>query len=78
MNDPAPAPIPGTTLFDGRMAQRGYALNAMCYSFNQAENRQACLFYESRGFAKAGETDVFHAWLPDGPAEQTQERRSRP
>ena len=44
----------------------------------QAENRQACLFYESRGFAKAGETDVFHAWLPDGPAEQTQERRSRP
>ncbi len=29
----------GTTLFDGRMARRGYALNRMCYSFNSAENR---------------------------------------
>lgn len=44
----------------------------------QAENRQACLFYESRGFAKASETDVFHAWLPDGPAGQTQERKTSP
>lgn len=35
----------------------------------QAENRQACLFYESRGFAKVRETDVFHAWLPERPAE---------
>jgi len=26
-------PIPGTTLFDGEQAQRGYALNRMCYSF---------------------------------------------
>ena len=33
-------PIEGTTLFDGDMAQRGYALNAMCYSFNNAENRE--------------------------------------
>ncbi len=33
------APIPGTTLFDGAMSQRGYALNAMCYSFNAPENR---------------------------------------
>ncbi|MGR6808580.1 protocatechuate 4,5-dioxygenase subunit alpha (plasmid) [Sphaerotilus natans] len=31
----------GTTLFDGRMARRGYALNRMCYSFNTAENRAA-------------------------------------
>jgi protocatechuate 4,5-dioxygenase, alpha chain len=36
-------PIPGTTLFDGDAAQRGLALNAMCYSFNSAENRQAFL-----------------------------------
>ena len=35
-----PAPIPGTTLFDGDQAQKGYALNKMCYSFNSAENRE--------------------------------------
>jgi len=29
----------GTTIFDGRAAQRGYALNKMCYSFNDAANR---------------------------------------
>lgn len=34
-------PIPGTTLFDGEQAQKGYALNKMCYSFNTAENREA-------------------------------------
>ena len=28
--------IPGTTLFDGEMAMKGYALNKMCYSFNTA------------------------------------------
>ena len=33
--------IPGTTLFDGGQAQKGYALNAMCYSFNDAANRAA-------------------------------------
>ena len=31
----------GTTPFDGAMAQRGYALNKMCFSFNSAENRAA-------------------------------------
>jgi protocatechuate 4,5-dioxygenase alpha chain len=31
----------GTTLFDGAAAQRGYALNKMCYSFNDAANREA-------------------------------------
>ena len=31
----------GTTPFDGDMAQRGYALNKMCFSFNRAENRAA-------------------------------------
>lgn len=34
-------PIPGTTLFDGEQAQKGYALNKMCFSFNSADNRQA-------------------------------------
>jgi len=33
--------IPGTTVFDGEQAQKGYALNAMCYSFNDAANREA-------------------------------------
>ena len=33
--------IPGTKLFDGRMARKGYALNKMCFSFNDAANREA-------------------------------------
>ena len=32
--------IPGTTVFDGELAQKGYALNRMCYSFNAAANRE--------------------------------------
>ncbi len=28
-------------LFDGAEAQKGYALNRMCFSFNSAENREA-------------------------------------
>ncbi len=35
--------IPGTTLFDGAMARKGYALNKMCFSFNDAANREAFL-----------------------------------
>jgi len=30
-------------LFDGHLATRGYALNAMCFSFNDAANREAFL-----------------------------------
>jgi protocatechuate 4,5-dioxygenase alpha chain len=33
--------IPGTTLFDGEQARKGYALNKMCFSFNDAANREA-------------------------------------
>ena len=33
--------VPGTTLFDGEQAQRGLALNRMCFSFNSATNREA-------------------------------------
>lgn len=33
--------IPGTTMFDGAQAMKGYALNKMCFSFNHAENREA-------------------------------------
>ncbi len=35
--------IEGTTLFDGDQAQKGYALNRMCFSFNSPENRAAFL-----------------------------------
>ncbi len=31
--------IPGTAVFDGAQARKGYALNRMCYSFNDAANR---------------------------------------
>ena len=32
--------IPGTTLFDADQARKGYALNKMCFSFNNAAARQ--------------------------------------
>ena len=35
--------IPGTTIFDGKEAMKGYALNKMCFSFNKAENREEFL-----------------------------------
>ena len=35
--------IPGTVMFDGEQAKKGYALNKMCFSFNEAANRQAFL-----------------------------------
>ena len=35
--------IPGTTPFDGEQARKGYALNKMCFSFNDASNRAAFL-----------------------------------
>ena len=41
MSDTRGDDIPGTQLFDGRMARKGYALNKMCYSFNEAAHRTA-------------------------------------
>ena len=38
-----PRAIPGTTPFDGTMARKGYALNKMCFSFNDKANRDAFL-----------------------------------
>jgi protocatechuate 4,5-dioxygenase alpha chain len=46
--------IPGTTLFDGTQARKGYALNKMCYSFNDASNRQAFLRDEDGYCARFG------------------------
>src|SRR6185312_6140744 len=39
VNDERRRVIPGTPIFDGAMAQKGYALNKMCFSFNDAANR---------------------------------------
>ena len=47
-------PIPGTTLFDGEQAIKGYALNRMCYSFNDADNRRAFLQDEDGYCARYG------------------------
>ena len=47
-------PIPGTTIFDGAQARKGYALNAMCYSFNDKANRDAFVADEDAYCAKFG------------------------
>ena len=48
--------IPGTTFFDGDQAQKGLALNRMCFSFNSAENRAAFVKDEDAYCAKFGLT----------------------
>jgi protocatechuate 4,5-dioxygenase alpha chain len=47
-------PIPGTTIFDGEQAMKGYALNRMCFSFNEATNRRAFLANEDAYCARFG------------------------
>jgi protocatechuate 4,5-dioxygenase alpha chain len=56
MNDPARnrVEIPGTYLFDGVLAAKGYPLNKMCYSFNDAANRAAFLKDEDAYCARFG------------------------
>jgi protocatechuate 4,5-dioxygenase alpha chain len=44
--------IPGTPIFDGDAALKGYALNRMCFSFNDASNRDAFLADEDGYCAK--------------------------
>ncbi len=51
---PPPRYIPGTTLFDGAHAIKGYALNKMCYSFNAAQNRAEFLRDEDAYCRKFG------------------------
>ena len=53
--------IPGTTLFDGAQAQKGLALNRMCFSFNSAANRAAFLKDEEAYCRKYGLTDAQRA-----------------
>jgi protocatechuate 4,5-dioxygenase, alpha chain len=47
-------PIPGTTIFDGEQARKGYALNKMCFSFNSAASRAAFLADEDAYCARYG------------------------
>jgi protocatechuate 4,5-dioxygenase alpha chain len=49
-------PVPGTTIFDGEQARKGYALNKMCYSFNEAANRAAFVADEDAYCARFGLT----------------------
>jgi len=50
--------IPGTIMFDGDQAQKGFALNRMCFSFNSAENRAAFLKDEDAYCRKFGLNDA--------------------
>jgi protocatechuate 4,5-dioxygenase, alpha chain len=52
--------IPGTYIFDGEAAMKGYALNKMCYSCNTAENRAKFLKDEDAYCRKYGLTDEQH------------------
>jgi len=54
---PGDQPIPGTTIFDGEQAMKGYALNKMCMSFNDAANRAAFLRDEDAYCARYGLDD---------------------
>jgi len=49
--------IAGTIMFDGEQAQKGLALNRMCFSFNSAENRAAFLKDEDAYCRKYGLND---------------------
>ena len=53
--------IPGTTMFDGKQAMKGYALNKMCFSFNHADNREAFRRDEEGYMEKYGLTDAHKA-----------------
>jgi len=52
MSSGAKREIYGTEPFDGDLAMRGYALNAMCYSFNSKANRDAFAADEEAYMAK--------------------------
>ena len=50
-------PIFGTTMFDGKQAMKGYALNKMCYSFNDKINRESFLADEEGYMTEYGLND---------------------
>ena len=47
-------PIPGTPIFTGAQARKGYPLNKMCFSFNEKANREAFLADEEGYMDKYG------------------------
>jgi protocatechuate 4,5-dioxygenase alpha chain len=49
--------IAGTTIFGPRQARKGYALNRMCFSFNDATNRMSFLEHEDEYCAQYGLTE---------------------
>jgi protocatechuate 4,5-dioxygenase alpha chain len=53
--------IQGTIMFDGAQAQKGLALNKMCFSFNDADNRAAFLRDEAAYCEKYGLTPAQRA-----------------
>lgn len=60
------ASIPGTTLFDGAQARKGYALNKMCFSFNSADARAE--------FKRDEEAYIRKYGLNDGQAQAVRRR----
>jgi protocatechuate 4,5-dioxygenase alpha chain len=59
--NPAKPQIPGTTPFDDEQARKGYALNKMCFSFNDAANRQAFLADEEGYMRRYGLSEAHAA-----------------
>ena len=55
--------IPGTYMFDGRAAMKGYPLNKMCYSFNSKENREEFLKDEDAYCTKTFKCDFLSRGL---------------
>lgn len=47
-------PVAGTIIFDSVQARKGYALNKMCYSFNDAAHRAAFVADEDAYCSKFG------------------------
>jgi len=50
--------IPGTIIFDGAEAKKGYGLNKMCFSFNDEANRKAFIEDEDAYCRRFGLTDA--------------------
>lgn len=58
-------PIPGTPIFTGEQARKGYALNKLCFSFNEKANRDAFLADEEGYMAKFGLNEIQKQALRD-------------
>jgi len=58
--------IPGTTVFDGERAAKGYQLNKMCFSFNKPESRKEFLADQRAYFDKFNLTAEQRAAVSSG------------